>query len=77
MISRLASSFSVILDPFQAVISQVYLGSPWPLLSGYVALKFLPGRPGLLALRKQELFKKALFMETRLLDLTDILRLFF
>lgn len=78
MLSRLASSFSILLGPFQAVISIAYLRLLWPLLSGCVpSLKFLPDRPGLLALQKQESFKAALFMETKLPDLTDILRFFF
>lgn len=43
MVSRLASSFSVIFGPFQAVISLAHLGLLWPLLSGSVLpLKFLP-----------------------------------
>ena len=78
MLSRLASSFSILLGPFQAVTSIAYLRLLRPLLSGCVpSLKFLPDGPGLLALQKQESFKEALFMETKLPDLTDILRFFF
>lgn len=59
MLSRLASSFSVILGSFQPVISIAHLGLLWPLLSGDVpSLKFLPDGPGLLALQNQELFKE-------------------
>lgn len=59
MVSRLASSFSVIFGPFQAVISIAQPGLLWPLLRGYVpSLKFLPDGPGLLALPKQELVKE-------------------
>ena len=59
MVSRLASSFSIILGPSQAVISIAYPGLLWPLLGGCAhSLKFLPDRPRLLALQKQQLFKE-------------------
>ena len=67
--SRLASSFSVILGPFQAVISVAHPGLLWPVLGGYVqSLKFLPDRPRLLTLQKQELFKE-LYLRNKVTEL--------
>lgn len=58
MVFRLTSLFSVIVGPLQAV-GLSHSGWLWPLLSGWVhSLKFLPGRPGQLALQKQELFEE-------------------